>query len=274
MCATASSGFRLAIGGDELSIVAPAEVLGALPEWLGRFAASGVGSSRTPIELVVRGRPGHRWDAPARPEPVCARESAPGEIAIEGAVRGKYFVAARSGYVDDAENVGAVDCLIRLALSAALPRNGGLLLHGAALVRPDGRAVAVCGASGAGKSTAARALGAACDELIVLRPGEDGVELLATPWWQGSPLRRRCDLIVCLVRGREPGLVRNRGGEAARALAPHIVRYVALDSIEPAVLALVGRVCERACVVTAACPEGEAFVPFLAERIDAAGTLA
>jgi hypothetical protein len=268
------SGLRLAIGGEELSIVASPEALGALPDWLGRFAAPGIGSSDARIELVVRDRPGHLWGAPARPDPVHVRESAPGEIAIEGAVSGRYSVAARSGCVDDAENVGAVDCLMRLALSAALPLGGGLLLHGAALVRPDGRAVAVCGASGAGKSTAAQALGAACDELIVLRPAGDGVELLATPWWHGSPLRRRCDSVLCLVRGREPGLVHHRGGAAARTLARHVVRYLALESIEPVILELVGRICERTSVATAACPEGDAFVPFLEERIDAAGELA
>jgi hypothetical protein len=163
---------------------------------------------------------------------------------------------------------------MRLALSAALPLSGGLLLHGAALVRPDGRAVAVCGASGAGKSTAAHALGAACDELIVLRPGEDGVEILATPWWHGSPLRRRCDSILCLVRGGESGLVRHRGGAAARTLARHVVRYLALESIEPVILELVRRVCERASVATAACPEGDAFVPFLERSLDAAGEVA
>ncbi|MFI5315201.1 MAG: hypothetical protein ACHQ6T_05850 [Myxococcota bacterium] len=249
-------------------------MLGALPDWLGRFEIPGVASREGRIELTVRGRAGHRWDVSARPEPVQVRESAPGEITIEGAVSGRYSVAARCGYVDDAENVGAVDCLMRLALSAALPVGGGLLLHGAALVRPDGRAVAVCGSSGAGKSTAAQALGAACDELIVLRPGENGVELLATPWWHGSPLRRRCDSILCLVRGGEPGLVHHRGGGAARTLARHVVRYLALESIEPVILELVRRVCERTSVATVACPEGDAFVPFLERWLDAAGEVA
>jgi hypothetical protein len=271
---TGDCALDLAIGGEDLSILASREVLGTLPEWLGRFAAPGIGSGEARIELAVRGRPAHRWGVPARPEHVQVRESAPGEIAIEGAVSGKYSIAARCGTLDGAENVGAVDCLMRLALSAALPLGGGLLFHGAALVRPDGRAVAVCGASGAGKSTAAQALGAACDELIVLRPGEDGVELVATPWWQGSPMRRRCDSILCLVRGREPGLVRHRGGAAVRALAPHVVRYLALETIEPLILDLVGRVCERASVATAACPEGDAFVPFLEERLDSAGDAA
>src|SRR5262249_45909148 len=153
-----------------------------------------------PIQLAWRCHSGNAERYPQRPELVRVRERAPGEIAIEGPIRGSYSVPARRGLVDDGEAVGALDCLVRLAPSLELPASGALLLHGAAIVRPDGLAVAVCGASGAGKSTAARALGAACDELVVLRPGADGVEIHATPWWYGSPLRTRCAAVVCLAR--------------------------------------------------------------------------
>jgi hypothetical protein len=266
---------RLAVAGEEISIFAPAQVLEALPSWLTVFESTGESASRgAPIELRVDLRASGRWGEPTILAKASLHETAPGAIEIAGAVRGGYSVATRTGFVADAVDVAALDCLLRLALSLSLPGAGGLLLHGAALVRPHGRAVAICGASGAGKSTAARALGAACDELIVLRPTANGVEILATPWWGGSPLRRPCDSIFLLERGRELGVDLHRGGRAVRALAPHVVRYLAVESVEPAILGLLARVCERVPVATAACPEGEAFIPFLEQRLDVAGSAA
>ncbi len=261
--------FRLSIGGEELRIVASPEVLGAAAERYGPFAtvATGTTSKRTPILLEVRCRPDRFAPAYERPAEADARETAPGEITLAGAVRGHYSIAARQGSIEDASGIGAVDSLLRIALSAALPLDGALLLHGAALGNGRDGGIALCGASSSGKSTAAAALGAYCDELVVLRPIENSLQLYSTPYWAGQPFLARCAAVVCLARGGEPGVVRLRGAAAARALAPHVIRYVAVESIDRAVLGLLCSVAARVDVKLASCPEGKAFIPFLGGKL-------
>ena len=262
-------GLRLSIGGEEFRLAASPEVLGAVAERYGPFvtAATGTSRDRAPITIEIRCRPDRFAPAYERPVEAQARESAPGEITLAGAVCGHYSIAARQGSIEDASGLGAVDSLLRMALSAALPLDGALLLHGAALRKGRAGGIALCGASGSGKSTAAAALGAFCDELVVLRPTENGLELYSTPYWTGRPFRARCTAVVCLVRGGDPGVVRLRGAAAARALAPHVVRYVAVERIDRAVLGLLCSIGSCADVKLASCPEGDEFISFLTGKL-------
>ena len=128
--------------------------------------------------------------------------------------------------------------------------------------------MALCGDSQSGKSTAAAALGGFCDELVILRLSETGLELLSTPYWAGRPLRCRCAAVIGLERGAAvPGFRRLRGASIARMLLRHIIRYVAAERVDRAILHAVGAIAESAQVAVASCPEGKAFVPFLRERI-------
>ena len=126
----------------------------------------------------------------------------PTAVRLTGGARGGFDLATRRGFADDARGLGAVDSLLRVALSLVLPtldERPGFLVHGA-LVPAGDEGLVFSGESGAGKSTVARALGAACDELVVLRP--DGIlSAHATPYWQGRPLERTCRRVVCLRRG-------------------------------------------------------------------------
>ncbi len=183
--------------------------------------------------------------------------------------RGGFDLATRRGFVDDARGLGAVDSLLRVALSLVLPtldKGRGFLVHGA-LVPAGDEGLVFTGESGAGKSTVARALGAACDELVVLRP--DGtLTAHATPYWQGRPLERACRRVICLRRSASPVHQPLRGALAARRLARDVVRYVTLPSVERALLELVARACEQTQVIDAACPEGEAFLPYLTRQLE------
>jgi hypothetical protein len=259
----------LAIAGERFQFVSSSEILAAVAERFAPFATAPPDAprSRTPIVIEVRGRPGRF--APQYERPVEARilESAPGEFTIEGAVQGHYSVTARRGVIEDVSGLGAVDACLRLALSMALPLDGALLLHGAALRDGPDQGIALCGASGSGKSTAAAALGAYCDEHVVLRPTVSGLDLHSTPYWTGTPHRSRCATVVCLARGCNPGVVRLRGAAAVRALACHTVRYVAVERIDRAVLDLLCIVAARATVVSASCPEGDEFIPFLVDKL-------
>lgn len=260
---------NLSIGGEPIRIDAPPTILDAVGERYRRFLAPAperAGGPR-PIHLEIRARPGHfspRFEQPAR---IRVSEAAPGEIAMEGAVTGTFCLADREGYAEEPAGISAVDGLLRIGMSTALPMGGGLLLHAAGLGSPGDGAVALCGDSGTGKSTAGAALGASCDELVVLRPMPDGVDLHATPYWGGFPLRAPCRMVVCLLRGGKPRFVHLGGAAAVRSLLRYVVRYVAIRSVDHAILRLVCQVCERARVVTAVCPDGDAFVPFLKEQL-------
>ena len=140
-------------------------------------------------------------------------------------------------------------------------------MHGAALTNPLFGVIALCGDSGAGKSTAAAALGAACDELIVLRPENGSVNLYASPYWRGVPLCAVCQSVVCLLRGGEPAFARQRGAEVMRHLAHHVVRFVFTEHTERAILRLLGLICKYTPVLTARCPEGDAYIPYLCEKL-------
>jgi hypothetical protein len=259
----------LSIGEEHLRVIAPRQVLVSLRQRYGAFESSAppLPGSGAPIVLEIRCRPGRFAPAYEHPVPVTAHLTGPDELVFAGELAGRYSLADRRGSIE-ATGLGAVDALIRAALSVSLPLAGAVLLHGAALRNEAGDGVALCGDSRSGKSTAAVALGGFCDELIVLRPSEAGVELLSTPYWAGRPLRCHCAAVIGLERGAAaPGLGRLRGASIARMLLRHIIRYVAIERVDRAILHSVGAIAERAEVAIASCPEGKAFVPFLRERI-------
>jgi hypothetical protein len=249
-------------------MIAPREVLASVRQRYGAFESSAPSppGSGAPIVLEIRCRSGRFAPAYERPMPVTPHLTRD-EIVFEGEVAGRYSLVDRRGAIE-ATGVGAVDALVRAALSVSLPLAGAVLVHGAALRNEAGDGVALCGDSQSGKSTAAGAMGGFCDELVVLRLSEAGLELLSTPYWAGRPLRCRCAAIVGLERGAAaPGFRRLRGASIARILLRHVIRYVAAERADRAILDLVAAIAERTEVAIASCPEGRAFVPFLVERI-------
>ncbi len=260
---------RLAIGGEDLLIQAAPEVLHAVRERYGRFSAIPPvhAPAKRPIEIEVRERPrGFRptYERPVEGQPLLLGGDV---ITLQGPVRGRYDVAERRGWVEDVTGLGPVDVLVRVALSVALPLDGGLLLHAAAVPRESGEGMALCGASGSGKSTAAGFFGSASDELAVLRPDAAGAEVFSTPYWQGRPFRARCREVVCLERGVTAGLRPLAGAEALRALMRHVIRHAPLPDVERAILKLTAGVCARIGVSVAECPVGAGFLPFLGAHL-------
>ncbi len=108
------------------------------------------------------------------------------------------LVVSRSIHID-AENSGSLDLLqtLRRACAMWLVQSGGLLLHGAS-VELNGRALALVGPSGAGKTTIARRLRAAGAHVI----GDEVVALRASRLF-GHPLQRRLGDGVAPARGVE-----------------------------------------------------------------------
>jgi hypothetical protein len=210
-----------------LAIEAPDSVIEALRPRYGVFFSSGAPDER----LVVTVAPEFR-----------------GDLALE---KPRDFSAMQAGRVDAARDLGVVDAGIRLALSLLLPRRGAILLHASAVTR----GLVFAGASGAGKSTAAAALGPAlADELVVVRAGT----VYGTPYWNGRAESVAIDRIVILERGA-PAHAELTGSRAIAALSPHVVRYrPAADGI---ILDVLAQLSVR--IMRAVCPTGDAFLPAL-----------
>ncbi len=115
-----------------------------------------------------------------------------------------------------------VDSLLRALLALTAPE--ALLLHGA-LAAEDGRAFVCAGPSGAGKSTLAALLGerGLCDELCLLRRGEEGWTAHALPFWHGRPGGGRLAGVRLLVHGPDHELRRLAPEAARRRLAAEVV---------------------------------------------------
>jgi hypothetical protein len=84
-----------------------------------------------------------------------------------------------------------IEYFVRVIYALLAFRAGGLLLHGAGIVR-DGRGYLFCGYSGSGKTTVAR-LSAGDqvlnDDLVLALPGADCWLLHATPFWNPTQIR-------------------------------------------------------------------------------------
>ncbi len=180
---------------------------------------------------------------------------------LSGAATGWYEPRRREGTLFQARGLGAVDSIVRLALSLALPSRGALLLHGAAVARGDA-AVALIGASGSGKSTAAAALDAACDELIVAALDGVGATLHATPYWGGRPMAAQLRAILCLEHGGAEARTL-KGAAAVCRLLRHALRFLPIREIDAAQFEVAAELCRRVPVAEVRCPAGDAFVPFL-----------
>jgi hypothetical protein len=116
----------------------------------------------------------------------------PGRTLVERGGRWRIFGLEDAGWLDPATGTGAasldsacllLDTLLRAAVAKTVLDEGGLLVHGAAIV-VGGAAHLFPARSGSGKSTlAARAAHPLSDELSILRPNPGGFEAHASPWW-------------------------------------------------------------------------------------------
>jgi hypothetical protein len=245
------------VGDVAVRVESPAMVERTLRARYGRFLSDGAGD----LALRVTADDAFRDDFcldDARAQLELVRDGDVLELAGARA-RGGFRLGGREGWLDGACHLGEVDALVRLALSLELPRRGALLVHGAAVLLGAGVAM-LLGEPGAGKSTAAAALGALSDELTVI--DVERVEAAGTPYWNGSPRRGPIVSLRILERGA-PSCERLSGGAALRALAPHLVRYARVPEAEASILQLASRLCERLPVERLRCPEGAAYLPFL-----------
>lgn len=119
---------------------------------------------------------------------------------------------------------------VRVALALTAPRVDGLLLHGAALASGD----ALLGASGAGKTTLARRLGAVADDAVLVYR-RDGWRLTGTPVPGREALPRRgahapLRTLLHLAPAEPLALSTMAEGPALAAILQRIHRFNAPDA--------------------------------------------
>ena len=114
-------------------------------------------------------------------------------------------LAARRAEVDLDDNLYCLDSFLRILYSVMLARDGGLLLHSAA-VACGGRAGLLVGVSEAGKTTLCRQGfdTVLSDELVAIRRTAEGFRAFGTPFWGefvAGPVREEADVgAVYLLR--------------------------------------------------------------------------
>jgi hypothetical protein len=256
---------HLLIGGVTIEVRGSAQVVDAVAARYRRFVTAR--ADGRPIRLFVAQRASFRPEF-ERPAAAQLIHLGADRVALSGGAVGEFDLSERSGFVEDVEGLGPVDALLRAALSLILPTEGALLLHAAVVPSPRSSAWVLAGAPGAGKSTAAARFGGACDELAVIRTGQDGKHFVeSTPYWDGVPFRGPLAGVAVLERGPDGDLVTAIGAEAARVLSPHVVRYTAIERIERPVFEQLARLCAAFQVQRARCPGGTAFLPFLEQAL-------
>ena len=142
-----------------------------------------------------------------------------------------------SGLIDVASGVGQlslasmqsvdeVDYFVRVAYALLAFRAGGLLLHGAGIVR-HGRAYLFFGHSGSGKTTVARNSPndlVLNDDLVLLLPQDDRWLVYSTPFWNPSQVRHAgaqwapLAALFRLVQNRQVYVEKMRRGQAIAEL--------------------------------------------------------
>ncbi|HET6922878.1 MAG TPA: hypothetical protein VFI16_06995 [Anaeromyxobacteraceae bacterium] len=220
------------------------------------------------LRLTAAPGPDHGRGVATGPARLVARSVDARTIQFHGDCRGTLDVERGIGRIDHGQPLESLDALLRLGLAAIAPARGWLLLHGAAIDLRDGAGLALLGASGAGKSTAAATFESRCDDLVLVAPRRCGVEIAGTPYWRGRPGTAPGSLIVCLEKGGRARARRLRPVEALRAIARHVIRFCAVPATDALALAVLRALASEVPVLAVSCPEGPEYLPFLA------GTLA
>lgn len=222
------------LDGVVLRFTGPAHLVAPLRQ---HFAAWPAASDAPPPGLAIEVAAGAEA-LDARPPTWPAIQLSGSRLLLDGSgLRGEADLDAGTArlLVDGPPAPALMDYAARVLTALLLDGQGGLLLHGAGLVR-QGRGLLLLGPSGTGKTTAARnAAGARVlnDDLVALRPATGGGwELHATPFsnpsqvppaWGQAPLAG----ILRLRQAGQPALAPLGAGQALAELIAAVPVLVA-----------------------------------------------
>lgn len=164
---------------------------------------------------------------PPPPEDVATAWSPPfarirggdGTLEIQGAgFRGAFDERSGRGWIVQPADAAPLETFLTAIYAGALLREGGFLLHAAALRAPEGARV-FFGPSESGKTTVAELIGdgVITDEMTAIRRDGDGFRVSSVPW-RGSRLEADLAGVFRLRKARETGFARLQPVEAVRQL--------------------------------------------------------
>jgi hypothetical protein len=142
-----------------------------------------------------------------------------GGLTIDGpGFRGAFDERSRRGWIAQPFDPAPLETFLTAIYASELLRNGGFLLHAAALAAPEGVRV-FFGPSGSGKTTVSELIGerVISDETTAIRRVEDGWRVSGVPW-RGSRLEGNLAGLFHLRKARATSFVRLTSVLAVREL--------------------------------------------------------
>jgi len=180
--------------------------------------------------------------------------------------------AQRIADVDLNENLYCLDSFMRILYSILLARDGGLLLHSAA-VSSEGRGSLMVGVSEAGKTTLCRQgfETVLSDELVAIRRTAEGFRAFGTPFWGefvAGPVCEEADVAALYLLRKGPRY-EVRPVAVGRAVMEVLgcVFFFGPSELSPSVLELAGDLVESRLRGEFYCRPEPGVVPFLDEEL-------
>jgi hypothetical protein len=184
-----------------------------------RYAAFGTDAApRITLAVEVTG-PVPDGGAPVTWEPHTRVRGRAARLAIDGlGFRGRFDERTGRGRLSQPGDPAPLETFLTAILARHLLREGGCLLHAAALAAPDGARV-FFGPSGSGKTTVTELVGEGIitDEITALRRAGSGFTVSAPPW-RGARREARLAGLFHLRAGGETAFARLAPAEATRRL--------------------------------------------------------
>jgi hypothetical protein len=154
-------------------------------------------------------------------------------LMTRGDFRAEWEPASRRGWIRQSANPYSIDCVLRIAHTLVLARQGGFLLHSASAIR-NGKAFLFAGVSGAGKTTisrlAPRDATLLTDEISYVRRQSGGYTAFGTPFTGelaklGENISAPLAALYLLAQGPENRIEPISPGDATRALLANVLFF-------------------------------------------------
>jgi hypothetical protein len=175
-------------------------------------------SLRVDVTRSPADQPAARWSGP-----FARVDGTDGVLSIRGAgFHGRFDERSGRGFIEQPLDRSPFETFLTAIYASRLLREGGFLLHAAAIVGPDGARV-FFGPSGSGKTTVAELVGAGVisDEVVAIRRHGDRYRVSGVPW-RGTPLSAELAALCRLRQASQTSFTVLAPLESIRQLLPSV----------------------------------------------------